>query len=362
MDMQVQDAVGHLDTDGLQQQQVQQVQEVQQEQQEQQQKHGDLEKDLEKDLEQQKQPKQEEQKQKKQDLEQQEKQKLKQDLEQTQLQQQNHDLEQCEQHQQQEQQQQDLGLLEGHKLTFKGASSLLQAASADVHKEQMNGSEAVRDTAGAGEPQREEETASAIDAPGPSDPGQCPDNAPNMEAGTCHDADLQHGCTKDGVHAPKPAERTAGDSSACEGQKEEKSVIPEPSSADHDTPHHRQTAHALPGSNAAVKFQVAEFVKAVLEPMYRARLISKAVHKSVVRSAVEKIVERHLSQAPNHGTGSHVSADFLIEEAESIRKFISKLVVYEKSLEDHRRAAETQIAPIGASGEKQQEGAVKKAG
>ncbi len=44
------------------------------------------------------------------------------------------------------------------------------------------------------------------------------------------------------------------------------------------------------------------------------------------RSAVEKILLRH---AP--GNADLQSADFLIVEAEGIRKFVSKLVAFEKS-------------------------------
>ena len=93
------------------------------------------------------------------------------------------------------------------------------------------------------------------------------------------------------------------------------------------------------------------------------QLISEEIFKTVVKQAVDKILQRHLpsphstdrqqngqsrkqGQQLHHGgdttddeqTGlipaaddPHLSADFLIAEAESIRRFVSKLVVFEKS-------------------------------
>ncbi|GAX75069.1 hypothetical protein CEUSTIGMA_g2513.t1 [Chlamydomonas eustigma] len=91
-----------------------------------------------------------------------------------------------------------------------------------------------------------------------------------------------------------------------------------------------------------VSVQTTEFVKAVLEPMYRAQLITKEQFKCIVTSAVEKILQRHVPRllqpdsASKDNSNDHVgietviSADFLITEAESIRKFVSKLVAFEK--------------------------------
>ena len=107
-----------------------------------------------------------------------------------------------------------------------------------------------------------------------------------------------------------------------------------------------------PAGTSRIQSQTTEFVKAVLEPMYRAQLLTKEMFKAVVRSAVDKILERHAPQhaqeaemrVPQHTQegGQHAqkaqeaehagdSADFLIAEAEGIRRFISKLVVFEKS-------------------------------
>ena len=104
-----------------------------------------------------------------------------------------------------------------------------------------------------------------------------------------------------------------------------------------------------PAGTSRIQGQTTEFVKAVLEPMYRAQLLTKEMFKAVVRSAVDKILERHAPQhaqeaetrVPQHTPeggqraqdADHAggSADFLIAEAESIRRFISKLVVFEKS-------------------------------
>lgn len=72
----------------------------------------------------------------------------------------------------------------------------------------------------------------------------------------------------------------------------------------------------------SVRDQVSEYVRALLEPLSRARVLSAEVYKNSLRKTVDKVMMSHEDES---------TADFLIREGSKIRSLVERYVEYCKA-------------------------------
>ena len=82
---------------------------------------------------------------------------------------------------------------------------------------------------------------------------------------------------------------------------------------------------AAGGRAPSVSVQVVTFVKGVLRPYHKSKLITTEEYKQVAERASKKILERHAGEA---------SGDFLIRASEKITRLVNE---YVKAVKRHRK-------------------------
>ncbi|KAL0054689.1 hypothetical protein WJX82_001050 [Trebouxia sp. C0006] len=68
-----------------------------------------------------------------------------------------------------------------------------------------------------------------------------------------------------------------------------------------------------------VQHAVAEYVRALLDPFYKAGIVDREMYKLVIKKAVAKILQNHISAE---------DTDFLIQESEQIQKLVREYIRY----------------------------------
>ncbi|KAL6763535.1 hypothetical protein V8C86DRAFT_2491438 [Haematococcus lacustris] len=80
----------------------------------------------------------------------------------------------------------------------------------------------------------------------------------------------------------------------------------------------------LPAMASSVVSQVTEFVRGVLDPLYRAAMVTKEQYKVIVRKCVDKVMQHHKGAQ---------SADFLLREHQAVMRLVVKTVEAVRQLE-----------------------------